>query len=225
MVIVPVVQSILCLEQATLCGIEVLCRFQNPSGLLSPYGLVRGHQWAEIDHQMLKLLVPYAEHLNETVPRLFLNVSAASLANTESFSRWNEAVHVLLAQLKIPLVLEISETIDPLLLRLRWKQLRDLPGIELAIDDFGDENSSLNRLLDYPWNFCKFDARYITKISHLVAMFVCQSNATFTIVERVESELLSDRCRAMGLNRQQGFLFSQPAPLSTWFQSMRSLSL
>lgn len=218
--VVPVVQSILCLKETTLSGVEVLCRLKDGTSLRSPFGVVQDHEWATIDLQILEILCSIVDDLNDSpTPRIFINVSSASLETTKAFNLWYESILRLAERLKIGLVLEISERIDPLLLRLRWDFLINIPGVQLAIDDFGDANSSLNRLLDYPWSYCKFDARYINRLSHLIAMFVCQSTVIHTIVERVENSSLSSQCKALGLSRQQGFLFSLPEPISLWLAS------
>lgn len=216
--IVPVVQSILCLERSELSGVEILCRLEVGSVLASPFGFVTSDQWPEIDLGILERGVELAPLLNRVCPRVFINVSAQSLASESAYMRWRDKLDALLLHLQIPLVVEISENVDHSLLRLRWQSLSNIPKLELAIDDFGDKHSSMNRLLDYPWHFCKFDARYLTKISHLVAMFMCQSSKTQTVVERVETAATSLRCLELGLYRQQGFLFSMPSRIDEWLE-------
>lgn len=223
MQVVPVVQSILCVEQQKLCGIELLCRLQEREGLLSPYGRVKPKEWAIIDLLMINQVLPVAQQLLSHAPKLFLNVSAASLDNDQDFDRWQSALALLIQHLDAPVVLEISEQIDTTLLKRRWPELMQLNGVELAIDDFGDENSSFCRLLDYQWHYCKFDARMITKIPHIMALRMCEHNNTDVIVERVETTAISQQCQDLGISNQQGFLFSYPLPVQHWIEETTSI--
>src|SRR3546814_18335225 len=55
------------------------------------------------------------------------------------------------------LVVEITESITDSLLALRWPVLSQLNRVQYAMDDFGDDYSSMQRLIRYPWDYCKFD--------------------------------------------------------------------
>ncbi len=71
-------------------------------------------------------------------------------------------------------------------LALRWEALTEI-GVELALDDYGDKNSSLERLSRYDWHYCKFDARRLRSLEDYSAILHCRRKGIQLIAEQVES--------------------------------------
>jgi diguanylate cyclase (GGDEF)-like protein/PAS domain S-box-containing protein len=92
-------------------------------------------------------------------------------------------------------------------------------GIGLHLDDFGTGHSSLSALHQYPVDALKIDRTFVTAISHttLASEVIVRSTLALAdglgigvIAEGIEYGSQLRRLRALGCERGQGFLFSQP---------------
>jgi EAL domain-containing protein (putative c-di-GMP-specific phosphodiesterase class I) len=98
-------------------------------------------------------------------------------------------------------------------------QLREL-GVNLAIDDFGSDYSSLARLRDLPFDVLKIDRAFVrgvpddARAGNLLEAIVRLADAldVLTVVEGVEDEAQRDAVRATGAHVIQGFFYSRPLP-------------
>ncbi|MDZ7737226.1 MAG: EAL domain-containing protein [Gammaproteobacteria bacterium] len=94
-------------------------------------------------------------------------------------------------------------------------------GPRIAIDDFGTGYSALSQLIDFPFDYIKFDRSFISAVDQLprkaqVLMAIQRMASTLgaqTIAEGVETtgELLL--LEELGMDQAQGFLFSRPVTL------------
>ena len=91
------------------------------------------------------------------------------------------------------------------------------------MDDFGSEYSTLNLLQDLDFDLIKIDMEFMRNGSDSGKTLVIVSNiinmanqmGVATLVEGVESEEHMGILRAMGCDKMQGFLFSEPRPLQS----------
>ena len=97
-------------------------------------------------------------------------------------------------------------------------------GIRLAIDDFGVEYSSLNRVIEFKFDTLKIDKSLVDKLlnDNYVADSVFQSifdlanNINLdTVVEGVETKEQLDKIIALGGQCVQGYYFSKPIELAS----------
>src|SRR5262249_14149196 len=118
--------------------------------------------------------------------------------------------------------LEISEIVlldDLELTNGALRALKDL-GIRLSIDDFGTGGSSLTYLRQFPFDELKIDSSFVEGLGRsaaddaIVAATIDMAHALGMVVaaEGVETQAQLDRLRALGCDRAQGFLLSQPTP-------------
>ena len=121
-------------------------------------------------------------------------------------------------------ILEILEGISSHGKKNHIKQLMALKekGFSIAIDDFGTEYSNFERVLDLEIDFLKIDARYIKdidtnkksyEITKAIAFFAKNAGIP-CVAEFVHNENVQKIIEELGIDYSQGFLFSEPAPLS-----------
>ncbi|CEE92462.1 hypothetical protein XNA1_2900020 [Xenorhabdus nematophila str. Anatoliense] len=95
-------------------------------------------------------------------------------------------------------------------LALRWNALVETR-VELALDDYGDKNPSLERLSRYDWRYYKFDARRLCSLEDYPAILHCRRKGIQLIAEQVETFPLGESAKLLGLSWQQGFYHGKPA--------------
>ena len=88
----------------------------------------------------------------------------------------------------------------------------------LALDDFGTGYSSISHLLDYPIDIVKFDktiidgtqtdTKYVAVLEGLTKTL--KNMGVITVAEGIEDLEQVELCSEIGLDRLQGYYFSQP---------------
>lgn len=120
--------------------------------------------------------------------------------------------------------------------RTLMKRLKDSPmlvklneyGIEIAIDDFGTDYSSLAALSELPISELKIDRSFVTGLGvTLTASAVANAILALAsvlgmrvVAEGVETRLQIDRLRDLGCHTMQGFYFASPmsaAEFEAWY--------
>lgn len=94
--------------------------------------------------------------------------------------------------------------------------------ISLAIDDFGVEYSSVNRLIDYEVDILKIDRSFIRNINQddkkmvvvKAIIGIAKSLGIKTVAEGIEYQEHEDTLKKLGCDYGQGYLYSKPIPLS-----------
>ena len=84
--------------------------------------------------------------------------------------------------------------------------------MKIALDDFGQENSSLARLQNYDWDIAKFEVDLPTGFSdfQMIGIENCLSRGITMIAERIENKQQALTAKDAGLILQQGFLWAHP---------------
>ncbi|MET4163246.1 diguanylate cyclase (GGDEF)-like protein [Marinobacterium sp. MBR-111] len=102
-------------------------------------------------------------------------------------------------------------------------QLLKQRGYRLAIDDFGTEYSNFERILELEVDIIKIDAKYIRNI-HLdptsyeivrAIVYFARNAGIRTVAEFVHCEEVQAVVMELGIDESQGYLFSEPGPLSS----------
>ncbi|MCX2731790.1 EAL domain-containing protein [Saccharopolyspora sp. NFXS83] len=119
-------------------------------------------------------------------------------------------------------VLEVVETVLvdlPAQPRKMMRRLNDR-GVRFAMDDFGTGYSSLARLKDLPTQLVKLDRRFVvgmesdpTDLGIVRAVIeLARGMGRTCIAEGVETQVQADLLNELGVDAQQGFLYSRPVP-------------
>ena len=101
-------------------------------------------------------------------------------------------------------------------------------GFLIALDDFGIENSNIDRLTGLPLDIIKLDISLVqkhrksqqTNLLVRAIVMMCRSLGLQTIAEGIEDELDNIRMRAVTVPLQQGFWFSHPISLDQVGQNL-----
>jgi predicted signal transduction protein with EAL and GGDEF domain len=220
-------QPVVNLAEDEISGFEALIRWRHPEkGLVSP-----------------EKFIPLAEEIGLIVPIGEWTIREACAAAARWPDHLRIAVNLSPAQFRSPglvqvvvgalatsglrpgrLELEITETAllaDSNGTLATLHQLREL-GVRIAMDDFGTGYSSLSYLQSFPFDKIKIDRSFVRDIAgsagslNIVRAVAALANGLgmAATAEGVETEQQLAAIRSEGCTEMQGFLFSQPLPVS-----------
>jgi Amt family ammonium transporter len=198
--------------------------FVSPTHFMS--AATRYQLLVDLDHAMLirvfaRLRAARAELLGRSI-RFSINLSGPSIGNPE-FLEWLSGG---IGPDSIPgewLQFEITETAAVANVPQTQSMIRRLRarGVEFALDDFGTGVSSLAYLKAFDVSMLKLDGSFTRDLltdrrSESLVRGIAQLGQSMgiqTVAECVETAEVRDRLTELGLDRAQGYLFGQPAPL------------
>lgn len=126
------------------------------------------------------------------------------------------------------LELEITETADDQQVSLKALQLKE-EGFTLLMDDFGSGYSSLNILLETPFDVIKLDRKFmenmmVSEKSRLILEHVVMMADKLDLdllAEGVETREQVDLLRSIGCDQVQGYYYAKPMPEEEFFELFR----
>ena len=144
--------------------------------------------------------------------------------------RDNECIQVLSDMIKsngIPkelLELEITETANDQQISLKALQLKE-EGFTLLMDDFGSGYSSLNILLETPFDVIKLDKKFMENMMLsgkgrlILEQVVSMANKLHLglLAEGVETKEQIQQLQSMGCDQVQGYYYAKPMPEDEFF--------
>ncbi|MFD4676421.1 putative bifunctional diguanylate cyclase/phosphodiesterase [Lentzea sp. NPDC058450] len=232
------------LRSGTVCGAEVLCRWQHPRhGLLGPDRFIPAAEETGLIEPLTQYVLDHALaqyrtwHLDGRDVPISVNVGAQCLHDRT----FPDQVAALLDRHRVPadvLTLEITESAiiaDPHRASDVLTRLRDL-GVRLSIDDFGTGYSSIAYLRSMPVHEMKIDRSFTTNMrSDASSGAITRSllglahNLELEVVaEGVEDEETWSVLAALGCDIVQGYCLSKPLPageFAEWLQARRLTEL
>lgn len=125
---------------------------------------------------------------------------------------------------KALLELEITETAHDQQISLKALQLKD-EGFTLLIDDFGSGYSSLNILLETPFDVIKLDKKFIENMMVsdkgrlILEQVVTMANKLQLglLAEGVETKEQIELLQSIGCDQVQGYYYAKPMPEDDFF--------
>lgn len=208
--------------------LESLLRWHHPEkGLLTPgyfLDIVESNgQIIEISRLMFEKICVFLEEQKKNgfyIDSISFNLCVASLRlrnEAEFFIQMMKDHYVLPSQI----VIEITESLffeNKLEVNRNLKMFREF-GIEVAIDDFGMEYSTLSMLENVEYDVIKLDQHFTknlgTKNADLVVNMIhelCVYNNKRCIVEGVEEKAQLDTLLERGFVEFQGYYYARPMP-------------
>lgn len=223
-------QDILDVKHHEVAFIEALARWNHKDlGWISPKtlfefasktGLVMDLDLYLIEKAMTQFSsLQHEERFNRSVCNV--NVTPPLLLNENLPNRLLELTNRLSIDPN-RICIEISESMFVHSEDLYLHQLNTLKnmGFLIAIDDFGNEYSSLSVLDQVPFDILKIDKLFINKIDSLfhkeimnTLIKVSRSSDKIIIAEGIETELQSELLLSLGCHYHQGYLYSRPRKL------------
>jgi len=214
----PVYQPLVHPDDGSVHRVEVLARWSHEGQLIAPerFFACAGSSplAAAIDqqvHQTAFLTVPPSSDVATLA--LSVNLSAALLQDAQALERWVTQVvpptwdpqHITVELLE---TIPVTPAIHAALERLAAARFR------LAIDDFGQGQSGLSLLSTHRFAELKLDRTVMAQIhtprgQTLAAWVVdlAQTLQMMTVAEGIETPRQWQRCRELGIDWLQGFLF------------------
>jgi len=225
-----VYQPIVRLPQGVAMGMEALVRWTHPKhGVVGPAKFIplaeENGLIAEIGDWVLGQAVSQLAAWRRQWPDMgslyvSVNLSGIQLYDQRIVSRVADAltVHGLPGSC---LCLELTESVvmdDPAAAAAALRGLRAL-GVQIAIDDFGSQYSSLAHLKRFPATILKIDRSFVGQMpapdspdTTLVATIVAMARGLGigTVAEGVENSTQSEWLGELGCDAAQGYLYSRP---------------
>ena len=218
------------------CCVEALVRWRHPTkGLIAPDQFIPLAEstglivplGGSILQQACKDSVVWPAHI-----KIAVNISAVQ------FDKGNLLDVVLCTLVETGLSpqrleFEITEAalLDNQAARLSMiRQLRNL-GISIVLDDFGTGHSSINYLVDFPFDKIKIDKSFAQRASNqrecaaVVASVLALAHGlnVATTAEGVETKEQFEYLRSAGVDFVQGYLFARPVPASEFGATQATL--
>ncbi len=226
-----VYQPIVRLPHGSVAGMEALVRWAHPThGVITPAKFIRSCRGGRPhlgDRRLgaggvraaVRGLAPPGPVDGRSV-HLRQSLRARSCTTTTSSSAWRTSSPSTgsTARLSASSSPSRSSCRIPSLPRPRSAELRGL-GVQLAIDDFGSEYSSLAYLKRFPVSVLKIDKSFVVSLAHkdsadatLIATIVAMARALgiTTVAEGVETRSQADHLTTLGCDSAQGFMYSRP---------------
>lgn len=234
---VPYYQPQIALNDKTVVGVEVLCRWQRPNkGIIEPaqfiplaekYNLIAPMTWS-----VLSQALSQTQSLRQQYPalQLAINISATMFSALDL----PEKMSALLEQYDMPpeaLVIEVTESIimDEAVKALDSLTRLRLKGFNISIDDFGTGYSSMQLLHRIPFSEIKIDQSFIMKMQHdaeaqaiaeTVIMLGHKLGLT-VVAEGIEDKVTLAQLKELNCEVGQGFHFARPMPAEEFFQWLK----
>jgi diguanylate cyclase len=210
---------------ATICGYEVLLRWNHPErGMVPPLAFIpiaeESGAIIEIGEWVLREACRHAA-VWKTPHKIAVNLSAVQLRQSEL----PKLIQQILIETGLPparLELEITESsiiADKSRALHILRQIKAL-GVTIALDDFGTGYSSLDTLRSFPFDKIKLDRLFMNEVetnpqSKAIVRAVLALGKSLDVpilAEGVETQDQLDILRREGCDEAQGYLLGRPGP-------------
>lgn len=207
-------------------GLEALCRIHHPRlGIISPDRFIGKAEESElivhITWVVIKKAIADWQKLHQMGINIELSVNASPTALQQP--EFADIIFSLLDQANMPaknLCIEITENIlaDNQIQELMNVNRLNMRGVSLALDDFGKENSTVDRLQKLPLTYLKIDKSYFTDLRESIGQLSIISTSISlahelhlkTIAEGIEDREILKMATEMGCDYGQGYHIGRP---------------
>jgi diguanylate cyclase len=213
------------IPESTICGYEVLLRWQHPQrGLVPPLEFISLAEETgsiiQIGEWVLRESCRRAAAWT-TPHRISVNLSPVQLGQSDLPRR----IHQILLETGLPpsrLELEITESAlinDKNTALHMLRQIKAL-GVTISLDDFGTGYSSFETLRAYPFDKIKLDRLFMTEVETSpqslavmrAVLALGKSMGVPILAEGVENQTQLDILQSEGCDEAQGYLLGRPQP-------------
>jgi len=223
MILNPAFQPIKHVGTGSFVAAEVLARWYDKGQVITPSNIKANVNWGGVDIEVAKFIQNNLPLCRDQYRALFINVSEQTLVTDSFYYAWAEIIKQIAKTRIARIVIEITEGVQDASLANRWGSLANLGG-EFALDDYGDEHSTMARLNKYAWHYCKFDANRLHSLVDYPAICYCRDNGIQLIAEQIETPFQEEGAKLFGLLLQQGFYHGEPTVLGKYMNCVKALS-
>ena len=218
-----------------IIGAEALVRWKHPErGMIFPdqfipiieeNGFIRKvdyYIWEEACRFIKK-----CEELSITTCPISVNVSRMHLSDDECIKVLSDLIRNIGIPKKL-LELEITETVDDQQVSMKAFQLKE-EGYTLLMDDFGSGYSSLNILLETPFDVIKLDKKFMENMmlsgkGRMILEQVASMSEKLglgLLAEGVETKEQVELLQSIGCDQVQGYYYAKPMPQEDFFELLK----
>lgn len=219
-----------------IIGAEALVRWRNPQrGMIYPNEFIpiieENGFIKNVDYFIWEEACRFIKRCKDSgIPPcpISVNMSRIHLQNDECIKILSQ----LLQEYEIPktfLELEITETADDQKISAKAIQLKK-EGFTLLMDDFGSGYSSLNILLETPFDVIKLDKKFIENMmvsdkGRLILEYVVRMADKLELgllAEGVETKEQVDLLKSIGCDQVQGYYYAKPMPAEEFYDLLQT---
>jgi len=220
-------------------AVEALCRINHPRlGKIPPSRFIDKAEESDLIVHITNLVLRKAVKDWKKCHKLGLNLEFSVNASPVALQQpeYADIIFNLLEEFQMPpssLCIEVTESVlaDDQRMELVNLNRLNMKGVKIALDDFGQENSTVDRLQKLPLNYLKLDKHYFIEqkqtLSQLSLINTSLSLANElnlkTIAEGIEDADTLSLITKLGCDFAQGYYISEPIPAkslikwsSTW---------
>lgn len=221
--------------QNHIVGAEALVRWQHPDrGMIYPNEFIpvieENGYIKKVDYYIWKEACNFLKRCEQAGIKncpVSVNVSRLHLTDTVFMDYLAQTIH----EAGIPkeqLELEITETIGDEQIS-NMAELLKHQGYKLLMDDFGSGYSSLNILLETPFDVIKLDKKFmenmmVSEKGRLILEYVVAMEDKLgleLLAEGVETEEQVELLRKIGCDNVQGYYYAKPMPVEDFFELLQ----
>ena len=221
------------ISQNRIIGAEALVRWHHPGrGLIYPMEFLPVIEEdgfiTKVDYYIWKKAGEFLRRCREAGIEdcpISVNLSRRHLQDRE-FIRVLEHIVDVYGIRKHLLELEITETMEEHVSQAA-REIKE-QGFKLLMDDFGSGYSSLNILLETPFDVLKLDRKFMENmmlsdkgrliLEHVIIM--AEQLKLGLIAEGVETREQVDMLKRMGCDQVQGYYYAKPMPAEEFYQQL-----
>lgn len=218
----PVFQPIIDLQSGDIVGCEVLARFKDKLGHLSPDEFIpvvfKSNLTIPFTRGIFKAAMSALVHQNG-LPESFkvnFNIFPNDLTVT-NYARLNENKEFFASRFQLCFEITEDEPFKSASARAALKKIKEI-NVEVAIDDFGTGYSNLSQLQSIPLDYLKLDKSFCVGLEKnafragLIPQIVkiADSLDVPVVAEGVETDAQRNILLREGVKFAQGFFFSRP---------------
>ncbi|MDE6663460.1 MAG: EAL domain-containing protein [Lachnospiraceae bacterium] len=224
------------IAQNEIIGAEALVRWKNPErGMIYPDQFIpiieENGFIVKVDYYIWEEACRFIKRCEEeglTPCPISVNVSRLHLRGDECI----EVLDEMIKRIGIPkelLELEITESVDNQQVSMKALQLKK-EGFKLLMDDFGSGYSSLNVLLETPFDVIKLDKKFMENmmvsdkgkliLEQVVTM--ADKLRLGLLAEGVETKDQIDLLESIGCDQVQGYYYAKPMPAEEFFELLKN---
>ncbi|WP_026973474.1 EAL domain-containing protein [Aliagarivorans marinus] len=228
----PVIQVIVDINTDKVIGGEILARFNDAQGSLTPDQFIpelqrQGLSWRFTQHivtESLQRMIGPGEQLKHL--KLSFNVFPSDVESNKivELLDWPEV-----QAFPGSITLEITEDLhlDAPQARQNIQHLID-HGLEIAIDDFGTGYSNLQQLKRFSCHYLKIDRSFTYELeegairSSLIPMIIdiAHSSELKVVAEGVENIMQARALRELGVEYAQGWMYGKPTSIEQFLDGL-----
>lgn len=220
------------IQKNEIIGAEALVRWRNPErGMIYPdefIPIIEENGFIEkVDYYIWEEACRFIRRCQDagiTPCPVSVNVSRVHLRKDACIQVLSELIERAGISKKL-LELEITETVGDQQVSMKAQQLKD-EGFTLLMDDFGSGYSSLNILLETPFDVIKLDRKFmenmmVSKKGRLILeQVVTMANKLELglLAEGVETKEQVELLQGIGCDQVQGYYYAKPMPENEFFE-------